>query len=106
MSTGNYELNRATHYPEKRKYNREQCSKPVEFSLNTIEYHQLKNIKTNGTIVDISEEGIGITTNYPLEAGHVLIFKNGNNPIPPSVGTVKWTTIEGHLTKAGVHFII
>ncbi|MBI4710328.1 MAG: PilZ domain-containing protein [Nitrospirae bacterium] len=77
----------------------------IEFSLNSMELHQLKKITAGGTTSDISDGGISLLTDYPIEPGHVLIFNNGKNPVPPGVGIVKWVRSEGVNIRGGVEFI-
>lgn len=96
--------NSLTDYIEQRKYKREPCNVPIDFSLNTMEFHELKKISITGTAVDICKSGIGLLTGFPLETGHVLIFKNPKDLIPPNVGIVRWTASEGQYTKSGVQF--
>ena len=55
--------------------------------------------------VDISEGGIGIKTDYPLEPGHVLRLQNSG--LPKQVGVVIWSRNgEGNgIYMAGVKFV-
>ena len=53
--------------------------------------------------IDISEGGIGIKTDYPLESGHVLRLHDGIT----KVGVVRWSrSVESNgIHRAGVKFI-
>lgn len=53
-------------------------------------------------ITDISKSGIGLTTNTPLEPGHLIKFNSGKFP---SVGIVVWTMKSDNDIRIGVKFI-
>ncbi len=57
---------------ETRISNRQSFNKAISFELSLIESDQIKNIKSAGTGVDISPDGIGISTNHALTKGAVL----------------------------------
>jgi len=57
---------------ESRISNRQAYNKAISFELSLIESDQIKNIKSMGTGVDISPDGIGISTNHVLTKGDVL----------------------------------
>jgi len=105
MRNLNYTVPASLESSEKRKYKREPHNAVIEFSLNDIELHQLKKITAGGTTLDISNGGISLRTDYPIEPGHVLIFNNGKNPVPPGVGIVKWVISEGANIRGGVEFV-
>ncbi|MBI5194940.1 MAG: PilZ domain-containing protein [Nitrospirae bacterium] len=105
MRNLNYMVPASLENSERRKHKREPHSAAIKFSLNDIELHQLKKITAGGTTLDISNGGISLLTDYPIEPGHVLIFNNGKNPVPPGVGIVKWVRSEGVNIKGGVEFI-
>jgi hypothetical protein len=56
--------------------------------------------------IDISEGGIGIKTDYPLEPGHVLRLLN-NALSHKKVGVVKWSANNGSkvIYRVGVKFV-
>lgn len=105
MSNLNYTVPASVESSERRKHKRRLHNAAIEFSLNSMELRQLKKITAGGRTLDISNGGISLLTEYPIEPGHVLIFNNGKNPVPPGVGIVKWVATEGANTRGGVEFI-
>ncbi len=105
MRNLNYTIPATVESSERRMHKRKPHNAAIKFSLNAIELHQLKKINAGGTTLDISNSGISLLTDYPIEPGHVLIFNNGTNPVPPGVGIVKWVRSEGVNIRGGVEFI-
>ena len=52
-----------------REYERSSCIAPVRYALSDINRDQMKKIESIAVSVDISEGGIGIITDYPLQQG-------------------------------------
>ncbi len=92
---GDFYRNRGTDKQKgmqwRRRFNRRPLTKTLSFSIS-----DFQNIKFSGGIVDISSEGVGIETYYPLERGHLIRFNNG---IAHKSGIVAWSN-----GKAGDHF--
>jgi hypothetical protein len=81
-------------YSEKRKYERTPYIKPLRYYLTALQMDKLKVKETEyeGVAVDICEGGLGMITDYPLNKGDILFFKDEikvNNFIATS-GVVKW----------------
>ena len=75
----------------------------IRYSVSVLEFKELKRLNLSGNIVDISEEGLGIQTYYPVEPGHVLTFSNG---IDQKAGIVRWSSvIRDDIYRAGVEFV-
>ncbi|MEW6108608.1 MAG: PilZ domain-containing protein [Nitrospirota bacterium] len=60
---------------ERRKHERRGYEMPLEYSLSVVEFKKLQKVNSSGTAVDISDEGIGFLTSFPLEPGHILRIK-------------------------------
>lgn len=58
-----------------------------------------------GASIDISESGIGITTDYLLEPGQVILFRSKENPSALKVAVAKWSMKAGSSYRAGLMFI-
>lgn len=73
------------------------CAVSVLDIVNT----KVLNLEARG--VDISEGGIGIKTDYPLEPGHVLRLHNGIT----KVGVVRWSSNREikDIYRVGVKFV-
>jgi hypothetical protein len=81
--------------------------KLLRYSLSVLDTMEPKRIYDTAVSIDISKGGLGIITNYPLEAGLVLTFED---EIKINYGTVKsaivrWTEkINGNKYRAGLKF--
>lgn len=97
----------ATDFVERRRYKREPCNMPLEFSLSVLDVYEVKKVVAKGVAIDISEGGVGLITEFPLEPGHVLRFAQAEDPRIHPAGIVKWTASQGQntSTKAGVQFL-
>lgn len=87
---------------EKRRFKREPYPKTVSFAVSVVEYKDLKSLRLEGIGIDISEVGLSIETEYPLEAGHVLRFQDGINQ---KAGIVKWSTKANSHYRVGINFV-
>jgi hypothetical protein len=81
-------------YSEKRKYERKPYVKTLRYYLTALQMDKLKvkEIEYEGVSVDICEGGLGMITDYPLNEGDILLFKDEikvNNFMATS-GVVKW----------------
>ena len=83
-------------FSERRPHN-----KTTDFSVSVLEVKELKRLNLNGTGMDISDAGIGIQVDYPLESGHVLRF-NGTGQ---KAGIVKWSMKSGNTYRVGIKFV-
>jgi hypothetical protein len=57
---------------ESRSSNRQAFNKTISLEFSIIEPDQIRNIRAMGTGVDISPDGLGISTNQALAAGDIL----------------------------------
>jgi len=90
-----------------RKYERRPFIKPLRYSVVVLDFKELQRINNISVTVDISKEGIGILTDYPLEEGHILTFKNDLkiNDKPIKTAIVKWTGMVDNRYRVGLRFI-
>jgi len=65
-----------TENNERRKHTRIGNDMPVSFSLSMIEFTDLKQVEAYGTLLDSSEEGMGVFTDARLEPGNIITIKN------------------------------
>lgn len=89
---------------EKRQFERRPFVGTIGYSVSVLEFRELKRLNLRAETVDISEAGLGIITDYPLEPGHVLRFSSG---IDQKAGIVSWAmkiTDNGRY-RVGVRFI-
>jgi hypothetical protein len=74
----------------------------IRYSVTVLEFRDRRRIDLRGEVVDISESGIGITTDFPLERGHVLTFSDN---IGHPTGIVEWSSrVQNNGYRVGVKF--
>jgi SAM-dependent methyltransferase len=84
---------------ESRKYERRPFSQVINYSISAFDSKERKFLNLKGNIFDISERGVGIYTDYPLEPGLLLWF---NEVIEDKAGFVKWCAKLEDGYRAGV----
>ena len=62
-------------------------------------------VSATGKTVDRSPAGVGLITNFPLEAGHVLEWDDQNLQGNLHIALVKWAVPVENYYRAGVVFI-
>lgn len=79
---------------------------PVTIDFSIIGYINQKDFvpatDIKGQITDISEAGIGLLTNFPLESGNLIRFNFKNLT---KTGVVMWSLKTDGSFKAGIKFI-
>ena len=79
----------------------------LEYSVTVVDDKEPKKIEDIAVCVDLSSRGIGILTNHPLRAGHIVDFKNSEKPdlLSAKRAEVKWTEkIDDSIYRAGLKF--
>ncbi len=89
---------------ERRKTARRPVRLEVLFAVTDIESSYASVVEAVGTIVDISSEGFGILTSYPLKRGHVITIRKGKREDIPDFGIVRWSGMENNQVRAGLSF--
>lgn len=83
-----------------RRFRRRSYAETIDFSVMTPELKERTNFRLKGRIVDLSDGGIGIHADYPLEAGAMLSFNRGESQ---KYGVVKWAMkVNDQRHKAGL----
>lgn len=62
---------------EKRRTERSPFESGLEYSLSILDSSELQGIRAAGEASDLSEKGIGFFTDYPLQPGHILFVRMG-----------------------------
>ncbi|MGD1075803.1 MAG: response regulator [Thermodesulfovibrionales bacterium] len=87
---------------EKRHTGRSLYGNAIDFFLYVLDVSEIKKLAFKGESIDISQTGIGIRTDYPLEPGHLIEFTNGEQ----KSGIVTWCRkVESHSYRAGIKFM-
>lgn len=87
---------------EKREFERRSFTQDIQYSVTVLDFKDLKRLSLRGDIIDMSDAGMGIKTDYPLEPGHVLTF---DSDIGHKAGIVEWSTLIDNGYRVGVKFI-
>jgi len=83
-----------------RKFRRRTYAETIDLSVMTSEVEDRTAFRLKGRIVDLSDGGIGIHADYPLEPGAMLSFTSGDSN---KFGVVKWAIkVDDQLHKAGL----
>jgi len=85
-----------------RQFRRRAYTETIDFSVIMPELRERSASRLKGRIVDLSDGGIGIQADYPLEPGVMLIFTRGDTE---KRGVIKWAIkVDDQLHRAGVAF--
>lgn len=88
---------------ERRNIERRPHISSIQYSVTVLEFRDRKRVNLKGDIVDISDVGLGIKTDYPLEPGHVLTF---NDNIGCQTGIVEWSSrVQNNGYRVGIRFV-
>jgi hypothetical protein len=89
-----------------RSHERNPFVESLEYSVTVENFKSLRKINGVAVAIDLSKKGIGILINHPLEAGHVLTFKNKKVHISlATTAIVKWSDrIDDTTYRAGLKF--
>ncbi len=90
-----------------RSHERNPFFESLEYSVTVENLKRLRKINEVAVTINLSKKGIGILINHPLEAGHVLTFKNNTKAHIPLATTaiVKWSDrIDDTTYRAGLEF--
>lgn len=92
-----------------REYTRLPFISIIRYSVSVVDSRELKKISEGAVSVDICKGGLGMIANYPLEAGHVLVFEDEIktiNHIKARAAIVRWTgKLEDDKYRVGVEFV-
>jgi len=88
---------------DERRFKRVPAFRNINYSASVMEKEGLKILDLKGDIVDISDEGIGMKTDYPLEPGYMVRFPEETKY---DIGVVKWSMPVGSGSyRVGIEFV-
>lgn len=93
---------------EKRCSLRNAINQPVRLELTTLVQGKIRSAQINGICLDISSEGIGVSTTDPLRKGDVLKLHLSVSDMKvtlPILTEVKWLRRVDDQYKAGLQFL-
>lgn len=86
-------------YEKVRRFERKPFTQAIDYSFSSIIDRKRKWLKAHGRSFDISENGLGIYTDYPLEPGYIIWFNEG---IKDKAGFVKYCIKSDNGYRVGV----
>lgn len=92
-------------YKEKRRHDRLPYEAPIRFTVLFMQTSDFKRTDSAGKIVDTSPSGIGLVTDFPLEAGHVLEWDDKHQKGRLHIAMVRWAQQIENQYRAGLMFI-
>ena len=85
-----------------RQFRRRVHTETIDFSVMLPELRERSASRLKGRIVDLSDGGIGIQADYPLEPGVMLSFMSGDSE---KSGVIKWAIkVDDRHHRAGIAF--
>ncbi len=92
-------------FKHKRKTERIAYNALLQFIVLSAETTEFQRVRSNGRIIDASEAGVGIITEFPLKPGHVLEWEDKHQKGKLHIALVKWSREQGDHHRAGLMFI-
>ena len=90
---------------EKRQHPRKPYNTDFEFIVLYMDSDDFRRISSKGKILDVSQAGLGILTDFPLEPGHVLQWDDMHTKGKLHMALVKWSEKSDSLYRAGLIFV-
>ncbi len=93
---------------EKRAAPRSSFGRPIQFDLNYVDAQNLITIEQEGVGVDISENGLGLFTGYPLKKDEVLRLHFPLETVEttlPVFAKVAWAKLVENRFRVGLEFL-
>ncbi len=94
------------HQKEKRKHQRVPYQAPCNFTVLSMQGSKFLRTQACGTIRDVSKEGIGIITEFPLQPGQVLQWDDRHKRNRLHIALIKWSQRQGDLYGSGSQFFL
>jgi len=88
-----------------RRFERIPCDDPLEFTVLHTDISDLKRVRSGGNMIDSSEGGVGLVTEFPLQSGHVLEWHDKRRKGHLHIGLVKWSFKQNNHYRAGLALI-
>ncbi len=92
-------------FEERRRREREPYHASLNFTALCVQTYVFQKIQSKGEIIDASNSGIGIITDFPLQMGHVVEWDDKHEKGKRHIAVVKWAREDGSHYRAGLMFI-
>ena len=93
------------HDKDKPTEERFPCQYPFCFTVLSMKGSEFQRIYSTGTIVDVSETGVEVITEFPLRPGQVLQWDDRHRQSRLHMALVKWSLQQSGHHRAGLKFI-
>ncbi len=91
---------------EKRHNPRRKTRHIIKFRVTDLSSNTPMMLEKRGEIVDLSENGFGLITDYPLQKGHIITLTDKDHiPELPDFGIVQWVDHDKKLYRVGLRYI-
>ncbi|MBI5640342.1 MAG: PilZ domain-containing protein [Nitrospirae bacterium] len=90
---------------EKRMHERIKYSGSICFTILFMQSSEFKRMRSCGEILDVSRSGLGLKTEFPLDAGYILEWDDEHRKGKLHVAMVKWSQKTDDSYRAGLKFI-
>ncbi|RMG05206.1 MAG: PilZ domain-containing protein [Nitrospirae bacterium] len=87
---------------ERRSFERQLAEHDVVFSVTEVMGGFASSLERRGKVVDFSERGFGLETEYPLKRGHIITIKQKALDKLPTHGRVLWSKRVNGKFRAGL----
>jgi len=94
---------RKSETKEERQFARKSFTQSINYFAGVFEDGELKVLTLKGEVIDISEGGIGMKTDYNLNPGYMIRFSS--DLIPQAVGLVRWSVTYKESYRVGIEFV-
>ena len=94
------------HRKEKRRHQRVPYKFPFNFTVLSMHGSEFERIQSSGTVMDVSKDGMGIMSEFPVQPGQVLQWDDRHKHNRLHMGIVKWSQKQGDLYGAGLMFLL
>ncbi len=92
-------------FKEKRRHKRVPYHSPIQFIVLSSETPEFQRQQISGEIIDSSNSGIGILTDFPLLPGHVAEWDDKHQKGKLHIAMVIWSQQQNGRYRAGLMFI-
>lgn len=91
--------------PNRRMHAREIYEDSINFTVLFMDSADFMRVNASGRVVDAGKAGLGLVTEFPLEAGHVLEWDDKHVDGKLHIAMVRWSEKSNDHYRAGLMFI-
>ncbi len=96
-------LNSQNSGTKRRKSPRRRTKAFIRFRVTDLSSGTPLMVERKAEVIDLSDDGLGILTDYPLQKGHIITITDKDHLMGlPDYGVVQWSEEEDDLYRAGI----